>query len=130
MRVSEPVVLVALQERGAAVRAAVVVDDEVVHAQRGVIGDPLLEVVGLVLDDADDDDAEGGAAQERSAARDVGRLGALHAAAATGRSRHRRRCRGRRLRPLVPAADDARQATAQGHADIRSPPHRRIGSQP
>ena len=62
------------------VGAAVVIDEEMVHAEGQVERQPLVEVVGLVLDDGHHGHAHRRALEQRAAAAHVGRLGAQHLA--------------------------------------------------
>ena len=63
----EAVVEVPLEERGRVVGAAVVVEEDVVDAEREVVRQPLLEVARLVADDRDDRGAEPRLGHERAA---------------------------------------------------------------
>jgi hypothetical protein len=52
------VVLVRLEDAGAVVSAAVVVEEDVLDTDREVVAEPLLEIACLVLDDGHDREAQ------------------------------------------------------------------------
>ena len=91
------------------ISAAVVVDEEVVHPQREVVGQPFIEVVRLVLDDGHDGQAQRWAVEQRSPAPDVGRLGAQHLARRLALAAG---CLWRRVRGRL-GPDEAGEATTQ-----------------
>ena len=83
----EAVVAMALDDLREVVIAPVVIEEDVVDAERDVIAEPLLQVRRLVADDDDDPEAQPRRCDERALAQDIARCRPLRLAGRASRSR-------------------------------------------
>ncbi len=108
----QPVVDPRLDDLVQGIATAVVVDEEVLHAEGVVVGQPLLEVRRLITDDDDDGEPQAGRREQGPLADDVGRCAALALTAGSGT---------RRLRPRPKAPQGLARTSQHGRSPSVGP---------